>query len=76
MPIAFIVPANVLRNTGSAMITLPMCAPAMLKVFVVAVIIQSETGGNLAEILKNTAHLIRERESVPELFRLERLLPG
>ncbi len=29
-----------------------------VRYFVVAVIIQSETGGNLAEILKNTAHLI------------------
>ncbi len=32
-----------------------------LKLFVVAVIIQRETGGNLAEILENISHLIRER---------------
>ena len=32
-----------------------------LKFFVVAISIQLETGGNLAEILENSAHLIRER---------------
>ncbi|OGP63490.1 MAG: pilus assembly protein [Deltaproteobacteria bacterium RBG_13_53_10] len=32
-----------------------------LKFFVMSVIIQRETGGNLAEILENIAHLIRER---------------
>ena len=32
-----------------------------LKFFVISVIIQRETGGNLAEILGNIAHLIRER---------------
>jgi tight adherence protein B len=32
-----------------------------LKFFVISVIIQRETGGNLAEILDNIAHLIRER---------------
>lgn len=32
-----------------------------LKFFVISVIIQRETGGNLAEILNNIAHLIRER---------------
>lgn len=32
-----------------------------LKFFAVSVIIQRETGGNLADILENTAHLIRER---------------
>jgi tight adherence protein B len=32
-----------------------------LKFFAVSIIIQKETGGNLAEILENIAHLIRER---------------
>jgi tight adherence protein B len=32
-----------------------------LKFFITSVIIQRETGGNLAEILENLAHLIRER---------------
>jgi tight adherence protein B len=32
-----------------------------LKFFVVAVLIQRETGGNLAEIMENLAYLIRER---------------
>jgi len=32
-----------------------------LSYFVVAVILQRETGGNLAEIIENLAHLIRER---------------
>ena len=32
-----------------------------LKFFVVSVILQRETGGNLSEILENLAHLIRER---------------
>jgi tight adherence protein B len=32
-----------------------------LKFFVISVILQRETGGNLAEILENLAHLIRER---------------
>ncbi len=32
-----------------------------LKFFVIAVVIQRETGGNLAEILENIAHIIRER---------------
>jgi tight adherence protein B len=32
-----------------------------LSYFVVAVILQRETGGNLAEIIDNLAHLIRER---------------
>lgn len=32
-----------------------------LKFFVIAVVIQRETGGNLAEILENIAYLIRER---------------
>jgi tight adherence protein B len=34
---------------------------ADLRFFVVAVILQRETGGNLAEIMENIAHLIRER---------------
>jgi tight adherence protein B len=32
-----------------------------LKFFVVSVILQRETGGNLAEIMESLAHLIRER---------------
>ena len=32
-----------------------------LNFFVIAVILQRETGGNLAEIMENIAHLIRER---------------
>jgi tight adherence protein B len=32
-----------------------------LKFFIVSVILQRETGGNLAEIIDNLAHLIRER---------------
>jgi tight adherence protein B len=32
-----------------------------LRYFVVSVIVQRETGGNLAEIIENIAHLIRER---------------
>ncbi len=34
---------------------------AELRMFVTAVILQRETGGNLAEILEGTAHVIRER---------------
>jgi tight adherence protein B len=34
---------------------------ADLKYFVVSVIVQRETGGNLAEIIESLAHLIRER---------------
>lgn len=41
-----------------------------VRYFVVAVIIQSETGGNLAEILKNTAHLIRERQKMAGVVRV------
>ena len=41
-----------------------------VRYFVVAVIIQSETGGNLAEILKNTAHLIRERQKIAGMVRV------
>jgi tight adherence protein B len=41
-----------------------------IRYFVVAVIIQSETGGNLAEILKNTAHLIRERQKIAGVVRV------
>ena len=32
-----------------------------LNFFVIAVILQRETGGNLAEVMENIAHLIRER---------------
>ena len=32
-----------------------------LQYFVTAVMLQSETGGNLAEVMENIGHLIRER---------------
>lgn len=35
-----------------------------LRMFVVCVSVQSETGGNLAEILENLAHVIRERANM------------
>lgn len=41
-----------------------------VRYFVVAVIIQSETGGNLADILKSTAHLIRERQKIAGVVRV------
>jgi len=41
-----------------------------VRYFVVAVVIQSETGGNLAEILKNTARLIRERQKIAGMVRV------
>jgi tight adherence protein B len=41
-----------------------------VRYFVVAVIIQSETGGNLAEVLKTTAHLIRERKKIAGVVRV------
>lgn len=41
-----------------------------VRYFVVAVIIQSETGGNLADILKNTAQLIRERQKMAGVVRV------
>ncbi|WP_416558911.1 type II secretion system F family protein [Limnohabitans sp. yimb22184] len=41
-----------------------------VRYFVVAVVIQSETGGNLADILKNTANLIRERQKIAGVVRV------
>lgn len=41
-----------------------------VRYFVVAVIIQSETGGNLAEVLKTTAQLIRERKKIAGVVRV------
>jgi tight adherence protein B len=41
-----------------------------VRYFVVAVVIQSETGGNLADILKNTANLIRERQKMAGVVRV------
>lgn len=41
-----------------------------VRYFVVAVIIQSETGGNLAEVLKTTAHLVRERKKIAGVVRV------
>lgn len=41
-----------------------------VRYFVVAALIQSETGGNLAEILKSTAFLIRERQKIAGMVRV------
>jgi len=41
-----------------------------VRFFVIAVLIQHETGGNLAEILKNTANLIRERQKLRGVIRV------
>ena len=41
-----------------------------IRYFVVAVLIQSETGGNLAEVLKKTATLIRERQKIAGVVRV------
>jgi tight adherence protein B len=41
-----------------------------LRFFVIAVLIQHETGGNLAEILQNTASLIRERQKLRGVIRV------
>ena len=41
-----------------------------VRYFVVAALIQSETGGNLAEILKSTAFLIRERQKISGMVRV------
>jgi len=41
-----------------------------LRFFVVSVLIQHETGGNLAEVLKNTASLIRERQKIRGVIRV------
>jgi tight adherence protein B len=43
---------------------------AELKFFVVAVILQRETGGNLAEIIDNIAHIIRERFKFNDKIRV------
>jgi len=40
-----------------------------LKFFVVSVILQRETGGNLAEIIENIAHVIRERFKLRDKIR-------
>ncbi|MEN9889199.1 MAG: hypothetical protein RL559_1236 [Pseudomonadota bacterium] len=41
-----------------------------MRIFVVAVRIQSETGGNLAELLHQTAHLIRDRQKLRGVVRV------
>lgn len=41
-----------------------------VRYFVVATLIQSETGGNLADILKSTAFLIRERQKMAGMVRV------
>ncbi len=41
-----------------------------IRYFVVAVLIQNETGGNLAEVLRKTAALIRERQKIVGVVRV------
>lgn len=41
-----------------------------VRFFVISVLVQHETGGNLAEILKNTATLIRERQKIRGVIRV------
>ena len=41
-----------------------------LRFFVISVVIQHETGGNLAEVLKSTASLIRERQKIRGVIRV------
>lgn len=49
-------------DTRTAMLRLLDRVPSMdLKMFVTAVLIQRETGGNLGEVLSNISHVIRER---------------
>jgi tight adherence protein B len=45
-------------------------ASSDLRFFVVAVLIQLETGGNLTEILKSLASLIRERQRIAGSVRI------
>jgi tight adherence protein B len=49
-------------STHDAMMNMAQRVPSMdLRYFVVSVLLQRETGGNLAELLDNLSHLIRER---------------
>lgn len=58
-------------STAQALQSLAMrVASDDMRFFAVAVVIQSETGGNLAEILRNTAHLIRERQKIAWTVRV------
>ena len=58
-------------STAQALQSLAMrVASDDMRYFAVAVVIQSETGGNLAEILKNTAPLIRERQKIAGTVRV------
>lgn len=41
-----------------------------VRFFVISVLVQHETGGNLADILKNTATLIRERQKIRGVIRV------
>jgi len=41
-----------------------------IRYFVVAVLIQNETGGNLADVLRKTASLIRERQKIAGVVRV------
>lgn len=58
----------------SVQVALPRLAARIasdnVRYFVVAALIQSETGGNLAEILKSTAFLIRERQKIAGTVRV------
>jgi tight adherence protein B len=49
-------------STHDAMMGMAQRVPSMdLRYFIVSVLLQRETGGNLAELLDNLSHLIRER---------------
>ena len=48
----------------------PIVCPARRPVFVTAVLIQRDTGGNLAEILDNLAHVVRERFKILRQVRV------
>jgi tight adherence protein B len=41
-----------------------------VRFFVISVLVQHDTGGNLADILKNTATLIRERQKIRGVIRV------
>lgn len=41
-----------------------------VRFFVISVLVQHETGGNLADVLKNTASLIRERQKMRGVIRV------
>ena len=41
-----------------------------VRFFVISVLVQHETGGNLADVLKNTASLVRERQKIRGVIRV------